>query len=106
MKVKIGNKLYDSNEEPIMLILTDDDKQNIAKMLEDKFKFISYPTGTPIEKVREFIDSPVHVDYPQDIADAIKYCSQCESDMGFMGSPKYYEQKELIKEYFEKNNVH
>ena len=38
--------------------------------------------------------------HPQEIKDAIKYCSQCDNDLGFMGSPKYYEQKEIINKYF------
>jgi hypothetical protein len=42
---------------------------------------------------------------PKDIEDAIKYCSQCDSDMGFMGSPKYYELKETINNYFEKKKI-
>lgn len=41
MKVKIGDKIHDSNEEPIMLILDDQDKENIKNMHSDKYKFIS-----------------------------------------------------------------
>lgn len=35
MKVKIGADVYDAEETPIMLILTDQDKENIAKMSPD-----------------------------------------------------------------------
>lgn len=43
MKVKIGNKIYDSNVEPIMLILDKYDKKNIANMDEDASKFCTHP---------------------------------------------------------------
>lgn len=60
--------------------------------------------GTTVRLAKD--ETPEYVKTPDYIKDAISYCSQCESDLGFMGSPKYYEQKELIKKYFEKNNVH
>ena len=56
MQVKIGNKIYDSNKEPIMLILSDEDKENIAKMHSDKYKIISAPSGMDVKEVRKFID--------------------------------------------------
>lgn len=43
MKVKIGNKIYNSNDEPIMLILEDEDKQNIANMIKSDTKYCVYP---------------------------------------------------------------
>ena len=43
MKVKINNKTYDSNEEPIMLILSDQDKKNIKNMADDATKYCSFP---------------------------------------------------------------
>ena len=55
MKVKIGNKIYDSNEEPIMLILNDGDKSNIANMHTDKYKYVSFPDLMSIEDVKEFM---------------------------------------------------
>ena len=55
MKVKVGNKIYDSNEEPIMIILDDVDKENIAKMHKDKYKFISYPSDMNVDVVRNWV---------------------------------------------------
>ena len=43
MKVKIGNVIYDSTEEPIMLILSQEDKSNIANMAPDATKYCSFP---------------------------------------------------------------
>ncbi len=50
MKVKIGNNIYDSNEIPIMLILTKEDKKLISSMPVNNYKYCSYPkkdTYTP-----------------------------------------------------------
>jgi len=43
MKVKIGNKIYDSENEPVMVILSDGDKKNIANMLEECTRYCSHP---------------------------------------------------------------
>jgi len=43
MKVKVGNKIYDSEEEPIMVVLSKEDKNNIANMKEETTKYCSYP---------------------------------------------------------------
>ena len=44
MKVKIGNRIYDSEHEIIMIILSDADKKNIAEMHPDCEKYCSYPS--------------------------------------------------------------
>lgn len=43
MKVKIGNKIYNAEEEPIMLMLSDEDKKNIANMLPECKIYCAYP---------------------------------------------------------------
>lgn len=62
MKVKIGDTLYDSTKEPIMLILSPQDKQNIANMAEGADCFCSYPSGLfseeDIDKFMDFLGSP------------------------------------------------
>lgn len=55
MKVKIGDVIYDSNEQPVMVILTPDDKANIAAMLPDKFRYCSFPDTYDPEQVREWM---------------------------------------------------
>ena len=45
MKVKIANKFYDSNKQPIMIIFTKEDKENIANMDIDHTKYCAYPEG-------------------------------------------------------------
>ena len=44
-KKKIGDKVYDGDNEPVMVILSKKDKQNIADMPEDKTKYASFPDG-------------------------------------------------------------
>jgi len=43
MKVKVGGKIYDGEEEPVMVILSDMDKENIASMAPDATKYCAYP---------------------------------------------------------------
>ena len=43
MKVKVGNKIYDSNDEPVMVILSRREKEQIANMHPDTTKYCIYP---------------------------------------------------------------
>ncbi len=43
MKVKIGNKIYDAEIQPLMIILEGNDKANIANMPPNATKYCSYP---------------------------------------------------------------
>lgn len=49
MLVKIGDKVHNSNHEPIMLVLSKKDKENITNMAGWATKFCSYPKGTNID---------------------------------------------------------
>jgi hypothetical protein len=44
MKVKVGNKIYDGENEPVMVILSKSDRENIADMLPEATKYCSYPS--------------------------------------------------------------
>lgn len=46
MKVKVGNRIYDGEIEPVMVILSTADKANIAAMADDATRYCSYPTKT------------------------------------------------------------
>ena len=43
MKVKVGDRIYDSDLEPVMIILSDNDKKNIANMHPDATKYAVFP---------------------------------------------------------------
>ena len=55
MKVKIKDTIYNSEDEPVMLILTDKDRANIAKMLPECTMFCAYPDGLAEEVVDKFM---------------------------------------------------
>jgi len=44
MKVKVGNRIYDGENEPVMVILSKGDRENIANMLPNATKYCSYPS--------------------------------------------------------------
>ena len=54
VKVKIGNKIHDSNNEPIMLILEEQDKEDIANMNDDDTCLCSFPLGWDIEDIERW----------------------------------------------------
>jgi hypothetical protein len=43
MKIKVGHKIYDSEKEPIVLILTEKDKENIKKMPPCCNNYLRFP---------------------------------------------------------------
>lgn len=43
MKVKIGDTIYDSDKEPIMVILSEDDKENIRESAEGSMQYTQLP---------------------------------------------------------------
>jgi len=55
MKVKIGTKVYDSEKEPIMVVLSDDDKNNITQMLPDATKYCSFPNDIDHDEIKKFM---------------------------------------------------
>lgn len=55
MKVKIGNTIYDSRKEPIMLVLSDQDKENISNMDLNAHKFCSFPNSWDEKEIENFM---------------------------------------------------
>jgi len=56
MKVKVGDKIYDSAKEPIMVILTTHDKENIRKMPVEATKYCMYPDHHTFEEIYKWMD--------------------------------------------------
>ena len=50
MKVKVGNKVYDGEKEPVMVILSKGEKQQIADMHPDATKYCVYPEDEELMK--------------------------------------------------------
>lgn len=61
MKVKVGDKTYDANTEPIMIILSLDEKEQISNMAPDATKYCVYPntdewTRNNYEKIKAWME--------------------------------------------------
>lgn len=57
MKVKVGDIIYNDSEFPIMVILTNDDKENIANMNLDATKYCAFPAdGWKEEDVKKWME--------------------------------------------------
>ena len=57
MKVKVGNKIYSDEDQPIMIILTNQDKAFISTMGEQT-KYCCYPQNISTEKIKKFMENP------------------------------------------------
>jgi hypothetical protein len=55
MKVKIGDTVYDSEKEPIMIIISNDDKKSIENMLPEATKYCSFPNGVEMQIIKDFM---------------------------------------------------
>lgn len=56
MQVKIGNKIYNSDDLPIMLLLSDEEKTQISNMRPEDKKYCSYnPKIISAENVRRWM---------------------------------------------------
>jgi len=57
MKVKIADKIYDANDQPIMVILTNAERKQIADMdLNSQGKYCQYPEGMNRKEISEWMD--------------------------------------------------
>ena len=55
MKVKIGDKIYDTREEQILLILSEEDKRNLERMDTEATKFLSFPDKMDLNEAKRFM---------------------------------------------------
>ncbi len=55
MKVKINNKIYDAEDQPIMLILSKSDKRNLRNMHPDATKYCAYPESHSSKKIKKWM---------------------------------------------------
>lgn len=55
MKVVIDNKIYDGNDQPILLILSKEDKENIGSMTEWARKYCVYPEEYDPKDIKELM---------------------------------------------------
>lgn len=60
MKVKVGDKIFDANEEPIMMIFENQNEKetvigHLSDMIPDARRYCMFPLGMDEDKVREFM---------------------------------------------------
>jgi len=56
MRVKVGDKVYDGAEQPVMVILTDQDKENIANMLPHCTRYCMFPDKSDKKEIDKWMD--------------------------------------------------
>ena len=57
MIVKIGSTYYNSTEEPILLILSKEEKSHIANMEENKNKYLSFPSDYNVNNAKMILEN-------------------------------------------------
>jgi len=57
LKVKVGDKIYDGEKEPVMVVLSEADKQNIQNMADGARCYCCIPKGQSWtnEQIREWM---------------------------------------------------
>lgn len=55
MKIEIGDTIYDSDTQPIMIILDENEKQLVSQMNTKHSKFCVYPENYSEEEIKKFI---------------------------------------------------
>lgn len=55
MKVKIGDTIYQGKDQPVMVVLTDKDKENIANMLPEATKYCEFPDSMTEDEAQEWM---------------------------------------------------
>ena len=56
MKIKVGNKEYDGVNEPIMVILSEQDKYNISQMPETNYRYAQQPIKMDDKEMSKWMD--------------------------------------------------
>jgi len=56
MLVKIGNKIYNPNDEPIMVILSPQDRINIQCMPANGTRYAAFPKEVTREEAEKFME--------------------------------------------------
>ena len=62
MRVKVDNKIYDSKDGPIMVILTDKDKENIANMNKDCTKYCMHQDSMDEEEAYKWMEETENIE--------------------------------------------
>jgi hypothetical protein len=78
MKVKIGNKIIDSNDQPIMIIFDEGEKELIGSMEGQAMKYCSFPESSKIPDIEEFMIT--------DQGDTNQLCMSIDNDVAIVNT--------------------
>ena len=56
MQISIGNQIFNSEEEPIMLVLSDFEKKQISELPEEKNRVVFYLKNNNQKITNKFLD--------------------------------------------------
>lgn len=56
MRVKIGDKIYNAGDQPIMVILNNGEIEQISNMTGTKY--CQFPKGTEPDKIKKWMETP------------------------------------------------
>lgn len=56
MKVKIGNRIIDSNDQPVMIIFDEGEKELISNMSDDHLKLCLFPEDGDVSEIERFME--------------------------------------------------
>jgi len=56
MKVKVQNMVFDSDDQPVMVVLSKKEKELISQMTGENHKFCVYPDGYKKEAIEKFME--------------------------------------------------
>lgn len=59
MQIKLRGRLYDATTEPIMILLTPQDKENIARMPDECDRYAQFPDDKPFNEILAWMDEPL-----------------------------------------------
>lgn len=56
MKVRVGGIIFDSESQPIMIVLEPHEKEDIKNMADSDTKYCAFPEEYAEETIRQFMD--------------------------------------------------
>jgi hypothetical protein len=59
MLIKIGNKYFSPDIEPIMIMLSPEDKANIAQMGPAEETYVCYPEHISEDEIKKFMENKI-----------------------------------------------
>lgn len=62
MKVKVGDTIYDAENEPVMIICTDSERKQMAQMPAKLTKYCQFPENMDKEEIKKWMELDAEID--------------------------------------------